>query len=272
LRELQFGPIGRETLLSLRIAPAVKGLGLLAAVSERSILAREAEQQSLGLHGRANVVWDQAAHQRALGRFGRKANQPSLRQQIAGALLNDIGVTSELYPEENCPAPQTACRAFPRPPAPEIKSEQLQALEFYLQALAAPEQRGADGQLVRRGEQLFEAAGCAACHLPQLVTGDSSVQALGRQTIRPYTDLLVHDMGEGLADGRPDFLAGPRDWRTTPLWGIGKAQGSLLHDGRARTLVEAILWHGGEGHRAREAFRTMPKTDRTALLSFLRSL
>jgi CxxC motif-containing protein (DUF1111 family) len=264
LRDLQFGPLGRETLLSLRMAPPLSGLGFLEALTEETILARVERQAELGLMGRANFVWNYSAQRTILGRFGWKANQPSLRQQIASAFLNDLGVTSALFPAENCPLPQTACRAFPRTTVPELKPEQLDALEFYVRMLAAPVRRNPDDPPVRRGEHLFAAIGCDHCHLPAIADADSM--------IHPYTDLLLHDMGEGLADGRPDFAAGPRDWRTAPLWGMGQQDGPYLHDGRARTLGEAILWHGGEAHRARERFRTMAGGERAALLAFLKSL
>jgi CxxC motif-containing protein (DUF1111 family) len=264
LHDLQFGPLGRETMLSLRVAPPLWGLGLLEALSEETILATVERQAELGLTGRANVVWSYSAQRTMLGRFGWKANQPTLRQQIASAFLNDLGVTSALFPAENCPQPQTACRAFPRTSTPELKPEQLDALESYVRMLAAPARRSADDPRVRRGEHVFTAIGCGSCHLPALAGSDNM--------IHPYTDLLLHDMGQGLADGRPDFAAGPRDWRTAPLWGVGQQDGPYLHDGRARTLGEAILWHGGEAHPARERFRSMGGAERAALLAFLKSL
>jgi CxxC motif-containing protein (DUF1111 family) len=260
LRDLDFGPLGNGTLLSLRIAPPLAGVGMLQAISDQVSPAQPLQ----GGGGHANTVWDYGAQRTVPGRFGWKANQPSLRQQIASALLNDLGVTSDLFPEENCPAVQSACRAFPRPAAPEARPEQLDAIEFYLRWLPPPARRNTQDPQVRAGERLFDAAGCAGCHTPEMRSAQS--------TIRPYTDLLLHDMGEGLADGRPDFDAGPRDWRTPPLWGIGRDEGPFLHDGRARTLAEAILWHGGEAHPARERFRTMAVEERAALLAFLGSL
>jgi CxxC motif-containing protein (DUF1111 family) len=260
LRDLQFGALEEGTLLSLRMAPPLAGVGTLEAIGEHLPLARTAGEGQ----GRANAVWDYAARRIARGRFGWKANQPSLRQQIASALLNDLGVTSDLFPEENCPAAQRACRAFPRSGAPEAKPEQIDAIEFYLRLLPPPVRLDTRDPQVHAGERLFDAAGCGSCHVPEMPGAES--------TTHPYTDLLLHDMGEGLADGRPDFDAGPRDWRTPPLWGIGGDAGPFLHDGRARTLAEAILWHGGEAHPARERFRTMTADDRAALLAFLHSL
>jgi CxxC motif-containing protein (DUF1111 family) len=263
LRDLRFGPIGPETLRSLRIAPPLSAVGALAAIDDQAILRRAQAQRALGLDGRPNIVWDQAAQALAVGRFGWKANQPTLRQQIASAFRSDLGVTSALFPDEDCPPAQTACRAFPRPAEPELTPAQLAAIEAYLRAALLPVARASTGA-VEAGAQRFVAAGCSNCHATD--PGDDSESAL------PYTDLLLHDLGEGLSDGRPDFAAGPRDWRTAPLTGLRQDPGPYLHDGRARTLAEAILWHGGEAHPARERFRNMTRADRTALLTFLSSL
>jgi CxxC motif-containing protein (DUF1111 family) len=212
------------------------------------------------------------------GRFGLKANQPSLRQQIARAFIADLGVSSHLFPEENCPQAQIRCRRQPPGGRPELKAQQLDALEFYLRALAAPERRNPDDPQVRRGGELFEQARCDVCHVPQLVTGDfAPLPQLSRRTIHPYTDLLLHDMGEGLADGRPDFEAGGRDWRTPALWGLGlsaavNGNAFLLHDGRARDVTEAILWHCGEAQGSRDAFARMSADERAALVAFVLSL
>jgi CxxC motif-containing protein (DUF1111 family) len=186
-----------------------------------------------------------------------------LRQQIASAFRSDLGVTSILFPEEDCPPAQAACRASPRSAEPELKPAQLDAIEAYLRAAIPPARPDPTGE-AEAGARLFAAAGCNRCHAADLA-GD-------RERAPPYTDLLLHDMGEGLSDGRPDFAAGPRDWRTAPLAGLGRDPGPFLHDGRARTLAEAILWHGGEAHPARERFRTMAQAERAALLAFLSSL
>jgi CxxC motif-containing protein (DUF1111 family) len=213
-----------------------------------------------------------------LGRFGWKANQPSLRQQNASAFLNDMGVTTSVFKRENCPDKQVACRKRPLGMVPEQPDRAFNELLFYTRALGVPARRRVGDPVTSRGEHLFAQAQCAICHVPELKTGEyPALPLLANQVIRPYTDLLLHDMGEGLADGRPDFLAGPRDWRTPPLWGIGlssKVNGnaSLLHDGRARNLTEAILWHAGEAERSREAFRAMPAADRAALQAFVESL
>jgi len=194
------------------------------------------------------------------------------------AYLNDMGVTTPLFTRDNCPPIQTACRNRDTGTIPEQHRLPFEEILFYSRTLGVPAQRNAGDPVVIQGERFFAQARCSACHVAELRTGDyPELPRLANQVIRPYTDLLLHDMGEGLADGRPDFLAGPRDWRTAPLWGLGLSKtvngnASLLHDGRARTLAEAVLWHGGEAEASREAFRAMPKADREALFAFLNSL
>lgn len=275
---LAFGPLGADIMTSVRIAPAVFGAGLLDAIADNAVLDIARRQQDLGFNGRPNYVWDAEKQTTALGRFGWKANQPSLRQQDASAYLNEMGVTTSVFKRENCPEIQTACRKRPTGMVPEQPDQAFNELLFYTRALGVPARRRIDDPVTARGEQLFAQAQCAVCHVPEMKTGEyPALPRLGHQVIRPYTDLLLHDMGEGLADGRPDFLAGPRDWRTPALWGIGlsnKVNGnaSLLHDGRARNLTEAVLWHGGEAEVSREAFRGMPAADRAALQAFVDSL
>jgi CxxC motif-containing protein (DUF1111 family) len=280
LGELAFGPIDPRVMISPRVAPAMIGLGLLAAVDEAELLARadEADADGDGISGRPNQVWDPKLGRVRLGRFGWKANQPGLEQQNAGAFVGDIGITSPLLPAENCPAPQTACAAAPSGGAPELDQDKLDAVTYYAHLLAVPARRDFEDPEVLRGKALFQGAGCAACHTPVLETATlPGFPELEGQTVRPFTDLLLHDMGDDLADGRPDFLADGREWRTPPLWGIGLVgvvndHTLLLHDGRARGFAEAILWHGGEAERSREAFRAMNATDRDALVRFLESL
>ena len=214
---------------------------------------------------------------KTLGRFGWKAGRATVRQQVAAAFNGDIGITSPLFPEENCPAIQTACREAPNGGTPEITPSRLDSVALYARTLAVPALRDAEDEQVRRGYRLFEEFGCASCHLPTLETGPSDIEALAYQVFHPFTDLLLHDMGEGLADGRPEFDAGGREWRTPPLWGLGLLEEVngfrfLLHDGRARTPAEAILWHGGEAEGAMEAFRGASAEERAALLRFLESL
>jgi CxxC motif-containing protein (DUF1111 family) len=262
-------------LTSPRISPAIYGLGLLQAVPEADIVALVDAPKPKGIKGKVNRVWDAEQQKTALGRFGWKANQPNLRQQVAGAYVGDMGITSPLFTEENCTAAQDACKHSPSAGNPELNKVQLDASEFYHFALAAPRQRNADDKHVRRGAALFKQAQCSACHVPQLKTGEfAPLPALSHQTIHPYTDLLLHDMGEELADHRPDYLASGSEW---PLWGIGLAQkveprAGFLHDGRARTLLEALLWHDGEGAEAAQAVKNMTAGDRNALIKFLESL
>jgi CxxC motif-containing protein (DUF1111 family) len=289
-QDLQFGPLGSDIMTSARIAPAVVGLGLLEAVPESTILGFAKEQEKLGLQGQPNYVWDYENEQTVLGRFGWKANQPSLRQQTAAAFLGDIGATSSVFPEENCPPAQKQCLEVPSASKcggqggctgnyrPEVIPSRLSNITLYLQALAVPARRNVNDARVQRGQELFARATCSACHVPEMKTGPKTAFApAANLTIHPYTDLLLHDMGEELADGRPDFKASGREWRTPPLWGIGllrtvNRHSDLLHDGRARDVTEAILWHGGQAEKAREAFRAMPKDEREALVKFVESL
>ena len=289
--DLQFGELGSDTMISPRIAPAVVGMGLLEAVPEETILNLAKEEEKLGVAGKPNYVWDYEADRTALGRFGWKANQPSLRQQTAAAFLGDIGATTYMFPEENCPPVQRQCLDVPSASKcggqggctgntfrPEVIPSRLNNITLYLQTLAVPARRNVDDADVKRGEQLFAEARCGACHAPELKTGSkTAIPAAANVVIHPYTDLLLHDMGEPLADGRPDFKANGREWRTPPLWGVGllrtvSGHSDLLHDGRARDVTEAILWHGGQAEKSREAFRTMSKADREALVKFVESL
>jgi CxxC motif-containing protein (DUF1111 family) len=239
---------------SVRVAPPMVGLGLLEAVPEADLLAlAEAQRRAgQGVAGQPNRVWDAVAGRTVLGRFGWKANQPSVRQQVAGALAGDMGITTPVFPTPNCPPVQTACAAWTADRHPELADGGLDAMTRYLQVLGVPARREADAPRVRRGEALFAQAGCAACHQPVLHTGRfEALPALSDQAIHPYTDLLLHDLGPELADGRPDYLASGRQWRTPPLWGLGlravvDERVGLLHDGRARDPLEAVLWHGGE--------------------------
>jgi CxxC motif-containing protein (DUF1111 family) len=274
LEDLAYGPLEPETPTSLRNAPPVYGLGLLEAVPEAEILALAAKNG-----GRPNHVYDIESGAKKLGRFGLKANQPNLRQQIANAFAEDIGISSSLFPGENCTPAEVACLSAAKgAPQAELTEAQLAEALEYIRALAPPARRGADDARVKRGEALFGAIGCAACHRETLMLGAfAPLPEFAGAQIHPYTDLLLHDMGEELADGRADFLAGPRDWRTPPLWGLGLAgkfgdAANFLHDGRARAVAEAILWHGGEAQAAAEAFRNLAGPERDALLAFLNSL
>ncbi len=278
LEQLNFGPLADGVMMSMRNSQAIFGLGYLEAVSEADILALAELQKSQGLNGRPNYVRDDVNDKTSIGRFGWKANQPSLQQQIAGAFLGDIGVSSPLYPEQNCPAVQKDCQEQRHHTNPDLRPELWSALTFWVTGLDAPAQRDRAEPAVQRGEKLFATLKCAQCHVPELKTGSfERIPQLGNQTIRPYTDLLLHDMGPELADGRPDYRASGSDWRTPPLWGIGLSKNvngsnNFLHDGRARNLLEAIVWHGGEAQASRELFTKLPRKDRDDLLAFLQSL
>jgi CxxC motif-containing protein (DUF1111 family) len=266
-------------MLSPRVAPSVIGLGLLESVplSTLEALADPDDADGDGISGRVNWVTDHAG-KRAAGRFGWKANVATLREQAAGAAVGDIGITSSLFPAQNCPPEQATCVDARTDPGPEMKPSFLDRMVLYVQTLAVPVARDLNDPVVHRGEHLFRDFGCASCHMPTLRTGPEAVQPeLANQTFHPFTDLLIHDMGEGLADHRPDGSATGSEWRTPPLWGlglIGKVNGHdrLLHDGRARGPAEAILWHGGEAEAAKEKFRTADKADRDALIAFLNAL
>ena len=280
ISQLGYGEIHADTLFSARVAPPMIGLGLLEAIPESAILAGEDPQDrdGDGIRGVANRVWDDARGATVLGRFGWKAGQPNLNQQNVHAFSSDMGLTTRLRPHDECTAAQTDCRAMPHGGQPEVSDNILASVLFYTRNLAVPARRDVDALEVRRGKQLFTAAGCGKCHTPSFVTAaDAAEPELARQTIRPYSDLLLHDMGDGLADGRPEFQASGRQWRTAPLWGIGLTETvnghtQFLHDGRARNLLEAILWHGGEAEQARQAVSDFDASERGALLAFLNSL
>ena len=202
---------------------------------------------------------------------------PTVEQQNAGAFNGDIGITSPIFKDENCPPGQRACARARTGGEQEIDAHKLARVTFYTRTLAVPARRDVGSERTDAGEERFEALGCSSCHLPELRTGDSEIAGLRDQLIRPYTDLLLHDMGPDLADGRPDGLASGSEWRTAPLWGIGLVSvvnhhTRFMHDGRARNLEEAILWHGGEARAARERFRMLPAKARRELLAFLESL
>jgi CxxC motif-containing protein (DUF1111 family) len=249
-------------------------MGLLEAVPsgdlERRAAANKAHQD--GVRG---VLRDAGG---APGRFGWRAEQPGVRAQIASALINDMGLTTSLHPAKNCPPVQAACRAADPGPRPNVSDEMLDTMTFYVSTLAVPERRDVGNPEVRRGENVFAAIGCAACHRPAMTTGTHpAIPFLANQAIHPFTDLLLHDMGDGLADDLHEGKVSGRMWRTAPLWGIGlvplvNGHENYLHDGRARGLAEAILWHGGEAEMAKDRFRALPKPDREALIAFLKSL
>lgn len=266
-----------NVMISPRFARAVFGLGLLEAVSESDILAladeNDLDQDSIS--GRPNYVWDVLYQKTSLGRFGWKSNQPTLLQQNATAYQEDMGVTSYFHTLESSYGQSNGDTLSDDP---EIDSLTLNTVTFYTQTLGVPAARNQDNETVKLGKKMFEKAFCHKCHAAPLETGNlQGVPEVSNQTIYPYTDLLLHDMGDGLADGRTDLLASGREWRTPPLWGIGLSEvvnghTFFLHDGRARNVEEAILWHGGEAEKSRSIFKSLTKEQRNALLKFIHSL
>lgn len=287
IRALQNAKLPQNMQVSARIAPATIGLGLLEAIPEATIRgwADPEDRDQDGISGRINMVWDLESKSMQLGRFGWKANQPNLRQQNASAFFGDLGVTSSLLLSEACAADQPDCGHLSSPGDPELSDTDLALVTFYTRFVAVPAQRDAEDFRVQQGKQVFVALGCEACHKMNVVTAaNTEFPQLSQQTIHPFTDLLLHDMGEDLADHRPEFGATGREWRTPPLWGLGlhgkvsalstkdKRELFLLHDGRARSIPEAILWHGGEAANSRQAYLQLTPDRQDDLLVFLQSL
>ncbi len=284
-----YGDLPSSTVLSARIAPPMIGLGLLAAIEDDTLLqwSDPEDLNNDGISGRINWVNLVGSDLPAIGRFGWKAAQPNLKQQTAAAFLNDMGLTSSIFPAPPCTKVQSECllaqqRSLPDAKAkPEVSDKILEAVTFYSQNLAVPHNNSPVSKSLERrraqGHQLFLDAHCAQCHKPEIQTGDLALGWLATRLIQPYTDLLLHDMGDALAGGTEEFSASAREWRTPPLWGIGMtknvhAEGTFLHDGRARTLMEAIVWHGGEAQAARDKVMTMDSAQRQALITFIQSL
>ena len=270
-------PLPANYDISPRMAPPVFGVGLLEAIPESTILsyADESDKDGDGISGKPNYIYDTASKITALGRFGLKANTIDILHQVAFAYQQDMGVTNYLLPKESSDGEAMDDH---RNDDPELPDSLLNAVTFYIKSLAVPARRNTTDVDVKAGEQLFTQIQCAKCHIPTMQTGvDLSLSQISNQRIHAYTDLLLHDMGNGLADGRPDFLATGNEWRTMPLWGIGlfpKTNGVAyyLHDGRARSIEEAILWHGGEAEKSKQQFMNLTKTDRDKLVKFLSSL
>ncbi|NIG55622.1 thiol oxidoreductase [Chitinophaga sp. Cy-1792] len=270
-------PLPAGLMTSPRMAPPFFGLGLLQLIPESTILsyADENDQNKDGISGRPNYVYDPVQQKIMLGRFGMKANTATLLTQTAAAYQQDMGITSSVFPQESCYG-QSQYDGLKDDP--ELPDTILNATVYYLQTLAVPARRNTTDPQVQSGERLFTVIGCDNCHKPTVLTGvDTRYPMLSNQRIHPYTDLLLHDMGDGLADGRPDFKANGSEWKTPALWGIGlfeKTNGTpyYLHDGRARTLEEAILWHSGEGEKSKNQFAALSKADRDNLVKFIKSL
>ena len=282
-----YGPLDPATTISPRVAPAMIGLGLIEAIPEADILANADPDDSNGdgISGKAAIVRDHRTGKPALGRFGWKAQNASVRDQSADAFASDIGISTPDRPAAygDCTEAQGTCRDMPDGVQKRLGNEEapgpiLDLVTFYSANLAVPARRKASFPETLRGKKVFYDSGCAACHVPKFVTRrDSADKAQSFQLIWPYSDFLLHDMGEGLADGQQVGFASGREWRTPPLWGIGltrtvSGHSFFLHDGRARNLTEAILWHGGEAQKSRDAFASLPADSRQALITFLESL
>ncbi|RYD52632.1 MAG: thiol oxidoreductase [Sphingobacteriales bacterium] len=265
------------TAFSPRMAPPVFGVGLLETIPEATLrsFVDESDADGDGISGKANYVYNPVTGQRQIGRLGFKSNTADVLHQVASAYHQDMGVTNYLFPNESCAGQPQYVKLSD---APDLADSTVKAVAFYLRTLAVPARRQVADPTVLKGQDLFKQLNCSGCHKPVLRTGiDQTKPYLSNQRIQPYTDLLLHDMGPELADGFTDNYATGSEWRTMPLWGIGlfeRTNGTAfyLHDGRARSLEEAILWHGGESEKAKEAFRKLGKAERQALLRFIKTL
>ena len=279
LSELRYGSLAEDAMFSVRMAPPMIGLGLLEAISDIDILKNEdpGDFNKDGISGRVNNVWDIEKIKRLLGVLAGKPGSQRLSSRLLRHLM-ETWADDNMFPDEPCTPTQTKCLEQLAGEQPEVSDEILEKVTFYSRNLAVPIRPRAKNKKALKGKQLFNQANCHACHVPSYITPYRAKRIeQSNQLIWPYTDLLLHDMGEGLADNRPEFEASGREWRTPPLWGIGRtkevnSQATFLHDGRARTLMEAILWHGGEAEQSKQRFMAMDKQQRNAVIAFLRSL
>ena len=283
IRNLGYGDLHPDTLISLRNAPPIHGAGLLEMIKQSDIdkNADPDDHNKDGISGRVNMTWDFETNQPRPGRFGLKANKASVRFQVAAALQGDMGITNPVFPDQPCTEKQILCnksRHGNNKDGIEIAEKLLQLMVNFNMSIGVPERRKPNHPVILEGRKLFYKTQCNACHTASYTTGNSiDFPHLSGQTIWPYTDLLLHDMGEALADGRPDYLATGSEWRTSPLWSVGLSQAvngskNFLHDGRARSIEEAILWHGGEAENSKNIFSKLNKAQRQALMAFVRSL
>lgn len=294
---LGYGPLNKggedNTLIGLRVAPPIHGMGLIELIPQKDIdlWIDENDENKDGISGRTNLVWDAETETMMSGRFGLKANKASLTHTVAGAFTNDVGITNSVVPNQPCTAAQLACQnaihgnddngmdenGKPKPKV-ELPDSLLKLVVDFNRNIGPVARRNLKSPEVISGREIFYDTGCQSCHRPNYTTGMSDeFPHLSNQSIWPYTDLLIHDMGPALSDNRPDFLATGSEWRTPPLWGLGvskEVNGStaLLHDGRANTIEEAILWHGGEAEQVKQRFIQLPKNKRNQLIQFVNSL
>ena len=283
---LNYGEFNESTTFSARIAQPMIGLGLIEHISDQSLLMNEDidDTNKDGVSGKANKVWDIQKEKLAIGRFGWKAAQPSVYQQTADAFYHDMGLSNKLYSNPfNCTSKQEECTKAISGNSEEyddleVSSDQLDLVTFYSSQLGVPVRRSINAENVKKGKEIFFALNCNSCHVESFTTGDSGSHVnLNNQIIYPYSDFLLHDMGESLSDGVSEFLALGSEWRTPPLWGIGLTnivsdEYGYLHDGRARTIEEAILWHGGEAKEIIQNYKKLKKNEVNQLLSFINSL
>ena len=283
---LNYGDFNESTTFSARIAQPMIGLGLIEHISDQSLLMNEDinDTNNDGVSGKANKVWDIENEKLAIGRFGWKAAQPSVYQQTADAFYHDMGLSNKLYSNPfNCTSKQVECAKAISGNSEEyddleVSSDQLDLVTFYSSQLGVPARRSINAENVKKGKEIFFALNCNSCHVESFTTGDTGSHAnLNNQIIYPYSDFLLHDMGESLSDGVSEFFAQGSEWRTPPLWGIGLTsivsdEYGYLHDGRARTIEEAILWHGGEANEIIQNYKKLKKNEVNQLLSFINSL
>lgn len=283
LTRLAYGDLPEYALPSPRYSPNIFGAGLLDAISEQDLLAQEDsnDKNRDGISAKYNRVTNVKTGNKQLGRFGLKAKHPNLAQQVAAAFRDDIGISNSFFPKDSCSEQQIICNQaseISNDGNVEIPDKLLDLVITFNRLLGVPPARKLSDIKTQQGQQLFSELGCNQCHTPSYVTDKDYVDAsLANQTIWPYTDLALHDMGEGLADNVYEFDASGTEWKTPPLWGIGlqktiTGQQRFLHDGRARSISEAILWHGGEAEPAQKAFKALSKIQRDALIKFVNSI
>ena len=272
-----YGPFSDDLMISPRLAPHMVGLGLLEAIEVARLQELEDPDDSDGDGISGRIQWHQTENGPVPGRFGWKADAPDVAVQTANAFLGDMGLTTTRNPLQNCTEKQEDCLAEVSGGEPEVSDVIFERVVHYSRTIAVPVRRAADDPAVLRGKQLFRDIQCGSCHTPSHVTGVGAIDELSDQLIWPYTDLLLHDMGTALADNRPVGMADGQEWKTPPLWGLGLMDDVVghtrfLHDGRARNLEEAILWHGGESEASRNAFRALSANERQDLLKFVGDL